>query len=56
LHHNERNKHDPEHRRDHEQNAADDICAHCPISMTYRGVAKMRRYAKKARLLVLHRF
>src|SRR6185369_10793449 len=47
LHHDECNKHDPEHRRDHEQNAADDICAHCPISMAYRDVAKMYRSAQK---------
>src|SRR6185312_373986 len=42
LHHDECHKHDPEHRRDHEKNAPDDICAHCPISMAYRGGAKTR--------------
>ena len=36
------------------RNAADNIGAHCPISMAYRDVAKTRRDARNARALSLY--
>jgi hypothetical protein len=43
LHHDERYQHDPEDRRDHEQEAANDVCGHlfCVVTLGFMSSIKV---------------